>query len=89
MEKKLYRLKGKIISSEFPLDGEYICDTKDIIPTTGEQSEMVLFKITDNIETEYITSSDGLRALKLFRNKHKPDRVKIHVIGFVKNVITI
>lgn len=88
MKNKLYKLNNQIISTPSSELGTFICNTADIIPTK-EADNMILFEITDNTNTEFITASQASVALQVFFEMYKPITSYATVVCFVDDVKTI
>jgi len=85
---RIYKLNDQYISTPNSENGVFICETKDIIPTT-EVGNMILFKVTNNTQTEFITALDASTALQAFLDIHKSVTLFATVICFVKDVKAI
>ena len=64
---------------------EKICNCSEIIPTT-ENGKMILFEVTDNEKTEYITSENVSLAMTTFYNKHKSKTSFAKVVCFINEI---
>ena len=85
---KIYKLKGEYISTPNSEQGEFICNAKDIIPTT-ERGMMILFELTDNENIEFITASQASVAMMKFFDMYKPITSFATVHCFVSEIKTL
>jgi hypothetical protein len=88
MKNRLYKVGNEFISTPNSEQGKLICNTIDIIPTK-ENGKMILFEVTDNKSTEFITAEQASTALDLFFQMHKPITLYTKVICFVNDIKTI
>jgi hypothetical protein len=101
MKNKIYKVNGKYILADNSteainklrktgeyrkIDCDFICDTEDIIPTT-ELGKMILFEVTDNEVTEFITATDASISLEKFWSKHKSITSYTKVICFLNELL--
>ena len=101
MKNKIYKVNGKHISADNSteainklrktgehrkIDCEFICDTQKIIPT-NETGKMILFEVTDNEVTEFITANNASISLEKFWSKHKSITSYTKVICFLDELL--
>jgi hypothetical protein len=99
MKKSIYKVNSRYVLADSEMEAfrnskstnlrnklSFICDTKDIIPTT-ELGKMILFEVTDNEVTEFITATDASISLEKFWSKHKSITSYTKVICFLDELL--
>ena len=101
MKNKIYKVNGNFIAANDSteainklretgehrkIDCKFICDTQKIIPTV-EDGKMILFEVTDNKVTEFITANSASVSLEKFYQNHKSVTSFTKVICFIEDLI--